>query len=243
MRIKIAFVFFLITIVSSVFAQKDVTTFGIQIKPIIPMSIIGFDEELIKENGVDFNLASKVGYSFGMVARRGFTKMFSLEGGINVTKRNYDLNIKDGNFEGTSDFSFLSYDIPILALLYIQLGENAFLNTAFGASIDFYPSDLETSDSYFRHSTYRKEWFLPNLLANVGFEYRTYKSGYFYLGASFHRPFTNIAETTVGYYRSGNSNSPLNYDAFSNFNLDGSYLTLDFRYFFHEDPERKTKRK
>jgi hypothetical protein len=243
MRIKITLVFFLFTLVGNAFAQKDVTTFGIQLKPIIPMSIIGFNEETIDANNVDFNLSSQPGFSFGMVARRGFTKMFSVEGGINYTKRNYDLIITDGNFEGKSNFSFLSYDIPLLALIYIQLGENTFLNTAFGASIDFYPSDLETSDDYFRHSTYRKEWVVPSLLANVGFEYRTYKSGYFYIGASYHRPFSNIGQTDVGYYRNKNSNDVLNYDAFADFNLDGSYLTLDLRYFFHEDPERKTKRK
>ena len=243
MIVKTLLFFVSITFVICGYSQKDVTTFGVQLKPIVPMSIIGFDEEIIESNNVDFTLSAKTGFSFGMVARHGFSKMFSLEGGINFTRRNYDLLIQDGGHELSSDFGFISYDIPILALVYIQLGENSFLNTAFGASIDFFPSDLETWNEYYWQYTSREEWLVPSLLANVGYEYRTYKNGYIYIGASYHRPFFDIARTDVSYYRDGDSYNSLRYDALSTFNLDGSYLTLDFRYFFHEDPERKTKRK
>lgn len=243
MRVKTLLFFVSITFVICGYSQKDVTTFGVQLKPIVPMSIIGFDEETIKDNNVDFNLSARNGYSFGMVARRGFTKMLSVEGGINITKRNFDLVILDGDNQNTSQFAFTTYDIPLLALLYVQLGENMYMNTAFGVSIDFLPTDWKSSDEYFRHVSLREGWLIPSMLANVGFEYRTYKSGYFYIGASYHRPVKDFTQTDVGYYRNGNSFDLYKYDAFASFNLDGSYLTLDFRYFFHEDPERKTKRK
>jgi len=70
------------------------------------------------------------------------------------------------------------------------------------------------------------------LLANYGFEYRTKEDGYFYFGASFHRPFADIAQTAVQFDINTNPTR-------INYALSGSYLTLDFRYFFHEDPDRK----
>ena len=243
MHKRIVFILFCLSSIA-VMAQKNVTTFGVQLKPVIPLSFIGTSEETIIDNSTSFTLSPRSGYSFGMVARHGFTKMFSIESGINFTTRNFDLSIQDGSFTGDSDIKFVTYDIPLLALLYVQLGDQLFMNAAFGASISFLPSDWETSDTYFRHSSFRTEWIIPSMLANVGFEYRTYDKGYFYLGASYHQPFRDFTTTNVGYYNEANNvNNIDGYDAFANFNLDGSYLTLDLRYFFHEDPIRKTKRK
>jgi hypothetical protein len=234
------FIFFFSAITS--FAQQNVTTFGVQLKPVLPLSFIGATEEIIQDNGVNFTLTPRSGFSFGMVARHGFTKMFSIESGINFTRRNFDLSIQDADFIGDTDIKFVTYDIPVLALLYVQLGEEMFMNAAFGGSISFLPSDWQTTGSYFRHFSYRTEWLIPSMLANVGFEYRTYDKGYFYIGASYHQPFTDFTTTNVGYYRS-NINNIDGHDAFASFNLDGSYLTLDLRYFFHEDPIRKSQRK
>lgn len=244
MRIKISFAFFLFFAFASVFAQKNVTTFGVQIKPVIPLSFIGASEETIIDNNTSFTLTPRSGYSFGMVARHGFTKMLSIESGINFTTRKFDITIQDGNFSGQTDIKFVTYDIPLVALLYIQLGEQMYMNAAFGASIDFLPSDWESSGTYFRHASFRKEWIIPSMLANIGFEYRTIDKGYFYLGASYHRPFRDFTTTNVAYYNEANNVNNINgFDALASFNLDGSYLTLDLRYFFHEDPIRKTNRK
>lgn len=225
-------------------AQKNVTTFGIQIKPVIPLSFIGSSEESISDKGIEFTLTPRSGYSFGMVARHGFTKMFSIESGINFTARNFGLSIQDADFTGNTDIRFITYDIPVLALVYVQLSDELFMNAAFGGSISFLPSDWQTTDTYFRHVSYRTEWLIPSMLANVGFEYRTYDKGYFYLGASYHQPLRDFTTTNVGYYNENNNiNDVGGYDAFASFNLEGSYLTLDLRYFFHEDPIRKAARK
>ncbi len=226
------------------FAQQNVTTFGVQLKPVVPLSFIGASEEIIQNNDVNFTLTPRSGFSFGMVARHGFTKMFSIESGINLTSRKFDLSIQDADFTGNTDIKFVTYDIPVLALLYVQLGEEMFMNAAFGGSISFLPTDWATSDYYYRHASFRSGWVVPSMLANVGFEYRTYDKGFFYLGASYHRPFKDFTTTNVGYYNeSGNINDIDGHDAYASFNLDGSYLTLDLRYFFHEDPVRKAARK
>jgi len=70
------------------------------------------------------------------------------------------------------------------------------------------------------------------LETNLGFEYRTKKFGYFYLGASYHLPFAPITTFAMSYeYPPGN--------VVSIANVRGSYMTIDIRYFFNE-VKRKT---
>ena len=233
---------FLLTITSFTtcisYAQKDVTTFGLQFKPILSSEIINTGPQFEQKGDIGFEIAPANGYSFGMVVRKGFTKQISLETGINFTRRNYDLTITEDstNFTGESDFSYVIYEIPILGLVYVQLGRQSYLNTAFGLSMNFLPSDWDTFDTYFEHYSVRKSWVVPSLLANIGFEYRTVDKGYWYLGFSYHRPFSNITTAGARYIEGTFEKERAEFD------ILGNYLTLDLRYFFHEDPERTNKR-
>lgn len=220
------------------FAQKDVTTFGIQFKPILSSEIINTGPQFEQVGDIGFEIAPANGYSFGMVIRKGFTKQISVESGINFTRRNYDLTITEDStgFIGESDFRYVIYEIPILGLVYAQLGRQSYLNTAFGFSFNFLPSNWDSFDTYFEHFSARRSWVVPSLLANVGFEYRTIDKGFWYLGFSYHRPFTEITNAGVRYMENNFEKER----AF--FEISGNYLTLDLRYFFHEDPERKNKR-
>lgn len=240
MLTKRSFSFLVVCILSfsQLFAQKDVTTLGLQFKPIISSEIINTGAETIKEGAVSFTLEPNQGYSFGMVIRRGITDEFSLETGINYTKRNFNLFLSNDTIElnGESDFSYIIYEIPVLGLIYVQMGQDVYLNTAFGASLNFLPSNWESFDSYFTHFSSRKSWIVPSLLANVGVEYRSRKDGIFYVGFSYHRPFTEITTAGVGYLE-----DRLQKEA-AFFDVSGNYLTIDLRYFFHEDPLWKQKR-
>lgn len=69
------------------------------------------------------------------------------------------------------------------------------------------------------------------LLANVGFEYRTESRGYFYVGGSYHLPFRNIYNTFMIYDHNSVSEQGF-------LQLNGNYLTIDLKYFFHEEPEK-----
>ena len=164
-----------------------------------------------------------------MVVRKGITKTISFETGINYVKRVYNLSIIDSsnNFTRDGKFRIIGYEIPLLALVYIRIGEKFYMNNALGFSIDIFPSDVRTVNSY---ST-RTSFIIPALLANLGWEYRTDKSGIFYIGASFHRPFSKIMSTKIWY--DGNNKT-----AEVETKLAGSYLTIDFRYFFPETPEK-----
>ena len=62
-------------------------------------------------------------------------------------------------------------------------------------------------------------------MANLGFEYRTKEKGTFYLGGSYHLPFSPIMTFAMSYEK-----PPTNVVAIDN--IRGSYLTLDLRYYF-----------
>jgi hypothetical protein len=75
------------------------------------------------------------------------------------------------------------------------------------------------------------------VVGNVGVEYRSERSGYFYLGATYHRPFNEMATADLTWY------DAIFFPTTLRTALDGSYLTLDVRYFFHEAPDKTRTRK
>lgn len=235
----IAHIVFVLLFVTSSFAQEKVTTFGIQLKPIVPLEFLNAGKQEKSKNNIQYLNEPKLGMSFGMVIRKGINKNLSLESGLNFLRRNYDLSINDpdSSFNSKSDFSIVNYEIPVLLLVYVQLGRKTFMNVAGGASLDIYPSDLFVGDEFFENTIIKKGWLQPSMLANVGWEYRTDKSGYIYIGASLHRPFNKIFTEFVDY--KGRSGERLEVEKFD---LTGSYFTIDLRYFFHEEKQEKRKK-
>jgi len=219
-------------------AQEKVVTAGIQFKPIFSSKYFSSGPENVINKGIDFTVTPGSGYCLGMVIRRGFTNTISLEGGINFVKRNYSIDVidPDSSVNSNSTFSTVGYEVPIQGLVFIQLSDKIFMDVALGFSFDFYPSDVQSSDDYVVHYSARHSWFSPAMLANLGWEYRTEKSGYFYLGASYHRPFSTTYTSYVQY-----QNRDLPYPE-AKMDLLGNYLTLDIRYFFHSDPEKRKKK-
>lgn len=233
-------IFFLYLFCSSgLIAQKQVTTFGIQFKPIISTEVANTGPQSDQVGDITFGLRQKMGYSFGMVIRKGISDQISVESGINFSRRNYELTIQEDstNFEGVSDFRYAIYEIPIKAMVFVQTGEKTYLNAAAGTMLNFLPSNWNSFDNYFRHFSQRKSWFIPALLVNLGFEYRTYDQGYYYFGFSLQQPFSYL--TTAGVeFRENNLGKERTF-----FEVSGNILTIDLRYFFHEPPENKRKRR
>ena len=226
--------FLLVALIGECFSQENIFTAGFQYKPIFASSFLSTGTKNISQNGIDCSVSQKFGYCVGMVLRRGLTKKISLESGINYVKRNYSLSITDTTFTGKSDFTIIGYEIPLQGLIFIRLGEKLFMNAAGGLSCDMYPSNIATAGTYFKHHSTRYATFQSSVLANLGYEYRTVKNGYFYLGASYHLPFTYFYQSAFDY-------TPRN--EIASMKLRGNYLTLDFRYFFHEDPLKPKKQK
>jgi len=215
-------------------AQKRLSTVGLQFRPMFPLRLVRTGPLEQRANGLNYTLSQNPGYSGGMIVRRGLNRYFSIETGITFVQRNFTaevLDLEDNYSEGTS-FRLIGYEIPLQGLVYIRLGDKVFMSTAFGTSLDLYPSNVASVNQRLHQLTVRQSWLQSSLLANIGWEYRTAKEGTFYLGASFHRPFTFSYKSKLTY-----TTTPRTEETF--IEVSGNYLTVDLRYFFHEDPEKR----
>jgi hypothetical protein len=244
---KIIFFLCLIFLSGKTFGQNSAANefkFGFQLRPIIPNAYLNTDIETATSPNFSYSAKSNVGISFGAIIRKPLGKFWNLETGLNFVKRSYSLNfdLNDSVQVGSKqNMTFIAYEIPIQALIYVQLGKSWYMNASAGISIDFFPSETETfsfekvdSTYYdFSQKTYRIKWSALAAQSNLGFEYRTEKQGYYYIGASFHRPFGRIAgsqglvESTSGSDRLWLS-------------LSGSYFSIDLKYFLYD--KYKTKK-
>lgn len=228
---------------SGSFSQDDnkktaILTAGFQIRPLFASKFFGAGPVTESDGYLQTTIKPKLGYTFGMIIRRGFTSKFSLETGINYFKRNFSMvNVDDSlKYTDESDFGIVSYEIPVQALFYIRLSKQMYMNVSMGTSFNWFASDAYSkgeNPAFTQYTEISKGWLKFALLANIGFEWRTEKAGFFYLGASLHRPLFPIGRSFVKY-----DQGPWNYDV--EIPLTGSVLTVDFRYFFHANPARKT---
>lgn len=206
--------------------------FGIQVRPVFPTRFIGESSASFLKDGFSTTISQKVGYSFGGTVRAGITKLIAFETGINFTQRNFniDMSIADSNVFATNDLSFIQYDIPLNALIYVQLSEKFFMNASLGVALNFKPSDvgvltLPGGSFSFTHTGRVNSLATVDLNANFGFEYRTEKSGFFYIGGSARVPFSPLF-TLVSQYKYDGYKTTIYGD------VDGSFLSVDFKYFF-----------
>ncbi len=221
-------------------AQENVTTVGFQLKPMIQTSFIDYGGGEVESGWLSSNYSFEGGYAGGMVIRRGFTPSLSLETGISYIKRNFRVDVTDIDslYSGEMEYSLIAYQIPIQGLVYARLSKRLYMNASGGLGVNLMPSDVETNTFEHRQTTYRigrQRWLKTSLIANYGFEYRTKKDGYFYLGASYDRPLGSFVGSRAIIKRESGE------EQFTDGFFTGAYFTLDFRYFFHEDPERKKR--
>lgn len=234
---KIIFFLFCVFSISFSHSQERVITVGAQIKPLFSSKFFGTGPIEIGEQGYSYGIKPKSGYAIGMVVRRGFTPTLSLEFGLNYVVRKFELNANNGVMNNTTDMRIVGYEIPISQLVFIRLSEKMYMNASAGICLNMFPSDVFKDETNFLVYAGRNSMIQPSLIANLGVEYRTKEDGYFYIGTSLNRPFSNIYEYRVDYV---NKKDVLNSAAAS---LNGTYLSVDFKYFFHEDPEKKGKAK
>jgi hypothetical protein len=169
-----------------------------------------------------------------MVIRRGITDTYSIEGGINYIKRTFAMKVSEGNISEESKFRIIGYEIPLSGLVYVRLSEKFYMNASLGIAADMFASNVTTTGPLVTMYSQRKSVIIPAVIANLGWELRTEHAGYFYLGASYHNPFSNIYLTRMEY--ENNSTHEV-----VEVPLSGTYFTLDLRYFFPEEPVKKYK--
>jgi hypothetical protein len=219
--------------VLSVHSQRNVPSyFGIQVKPIFPTRFIGEPSLTLEKDEFSTTITQKTGFSFGGTVRAGITNLLALETGINFNQRHFDIemSVVDSAVYAKNDLTFVSYDIPINGLVYVQLSDNIFMNASLGVALTFKPTHVgivtNPGGSFsFTHTglVNRKTGF--DLNANFGFEYRTKRSGFFYFGGTARVPFKPIFDLIAQYKYQG-------YKVNTRGEVDGSFLTIDFKYFF-----------
>jgi len=206
--------------------------FGFQVSPVFPTAFIGSPTLQLSGQGFETTLTQKMGYRFGATVRAGITKLIAFDTGINYTQRNFalDMAMPDSNSYAKDTMTFIEYDIPMNALVYIQLSEKWFMNTSLGMALTFKPTDIQVYNKpggyhYYHHVgiVQKKIWFDFN--ASVGFEFRTEKDGFFYLGGTARVPFSPLFVLLADHSYQGNSIQLYG-------NVDGSFLSIDFKYFF-----------
>ncbi|MFN5319066.1 MAG: hypothetical protein ACK5CY_09525 [Bacteroidia bacterium] len=216
-------------------AQNKVTTVGFQIKPIITAPLFGTGPQEISNlnSGMVVNVVQNTGYTAGMSIRKGFEKNFSLEFGINFCRRNLNISTDFQNSPSNNRLRIIGYELPLAGLFFVRLSERVYMNVGTGFCMNIFPSDVINPGEPLYVYAGRRISFNPGLLAQTGIEYRSVRSGYFYLGASFNRPFFPIYELAVDYTQNQTVISSIVAP------MRGTYLTADLRYYFHESPERK----
>lgn len=235
---KKLFVFIFISVVLPSFGQKQTTLFGIQYRPIIPNRFVGEYERQF-DSLPTFTSSSKqtFGHSFGMTVRHNFTKTLAFATGINFNRRNFDLNfsIEDSGFYAKEKLGFINYQIPVSGIVFIQLSDELFMNASGGLNFNFFPSNvrkqsiIDINNSFIQEGR-RTAWVNMGANANFGFEYRTKDKGFFYLGATYNLPFSPIMNFAMA-WKHYNSNTVV-IDK-----IDGSFLTLDLRYYLPENKD------
>ena len=216
-------------------AQKGTTSFGLQFKPIVPVSYFNAGPINLSDTIVNIEIKQKLGYSMGMIIRHNITDLISFETGINYVRRNYAIaaTSKIGTLNDQLEFGFVNYEIPLQALVYVQLSKRIYMNVSSGIGLNAYPSHVISSGEnlLLEQLSLRGRIIGLSYLANIGFEYKTEEKGNFYLGASLVTPLSPITETKIKYeYQNAT------FSEFTAF-LNGNYITIDLRYFFPAEKE------
>ncbi|MBK9401599.1 MAG: hypothetical protein IPN36_12300 [Bacteroidetes bacterium] len=241
MKIKLSLAFlFIVLLFFEATAQQGVTTFGVCLRPSFPNSFLRTGPKNFSDSAITYSIVQQSGISFGGLVRHGFTKRLSMETGIIYTKRNYDLTLTDTTFTGGGGFSIIGYEIPVTALVFIQLDEKLWMDAALGAQMNIFPSDVATFKDFYSHYSARRQKVSAGVIANLGVEYRTAKSGYFYVGFVYHRALQTLYDTLIEYYPDRDFTKP--FSSIGRTSLEGDYFGIDVKYFFHEDPAKKKKK-
>lgn len=219
--------------------KKVPSYFGFQYKQVFPTKFIGEKTLILQEEGYTNTTTQKMGFLFGATVRVGITKLIAIETGLDFTQRNFliDFEVPDSGLYQQRDLRFIEYSLPINALTYIQLSDQWFMNASIGFAATFKPTDVRVFGQqvthFFDHRGIAQSKVGLDLNGNLGFELRTEKNGFFYVGGSARVPFFPIFTVLSSYNYEG-------YSAGTQGDVDGSYFSLDLKYFFPNINSKKT---
>jgi hypothetical protein len=215
-------------------------TAGIEFKALLNPGVFNLDSVVLIDDGNNFRAVHEYagGFGFGGIVRIKLTKIWNIETGLNYTRRRFDMRITDlqAPFDGATSLRVIGYEIPLKGLVYIQMGKQVFMNVALGGSLDFFASDVIAIEQIYRFKGFKNSWARGAVTGSVGLEFRTDKDGYFYLGGTYHQMIGDMMVSEVTYFRDGQN--PVYGQRGV---LDGTYFSVDFRYFFPMQKPNKPK--
>ena len=234
--LPVLFVFLLSPTYSQLGEKKELFPihFGVQTKIILPSDFLGPVKTSLSNEGFNSNLTQKIGYSYGAIVRADYTKNITVECGINYVQRQFraEMNYTDSvvNISDTNNLTFINYELPITGIVKIQLSKNIYSLVGLGPSFTFKPTnvaliDLPGGKHLFYHSGSVKK-FGVDLNAQAGFELRTKKSGYFYIGGGVKVPTAYLFNWGGKYGQQGSSESLIDFEK-----VNGAFLSIDLRYY------------
>lgn len=225
--------FVLIIISINLNGQDNGFTGGFQFKGMIASNYFNGGPNIQTVDSVSIENQQNFGYVFGMTIRKSFNKTLGIESGLRFVQRNYTAIIDStyGNYTGNLKYRIIGYEIPLKGLVTLRASDNSYFIAGLGVQLDLYPSDVFKGDYSWQVEVQRKSWVQGSFLANIGWEIHPAKSGSFYAGFSFNRPFGDPFKALVGYYNSSR--------AITTYNLNGVYLSLDLRYYFEPKSSKK----
>lgn len=207
--------------------------FGFQVKPLFPTKFIGESSSTFMNQGYKVIISQQLGYSYGGVVRIALTDLIGIETGLNFLQRYYkiDMEVTDSNLVSNDKFGFVQYDLPLNALFNVKLSKKMYMNAAIGGSICYKPSNIETFVTPNGKHEFLNVGVVDisekvnfDLNGNLGFEFRTKKNGFFYLGGCA-RVQTAPLFNLLSRYKNG---------AFKIYNsgpVSGSFLAIELKYF------------
>lgn len=209
--------------------------FGIQARLISPSEFLGSVKTELSDKGFNSSLQQQIGFSYGALIRADYSKNIAFEGGINYIQRQFKASMfytdSVTSISDSNELTFINYEIPLQGVVKIQLSKSFFSLVGLGPSITFKPTSVALIDQpggkyTFYHSGSVKK-FGVDINAQVGFEFRTKKSGYFYFGGSVKVPTSYLFNWGGKFSEQGSSFYLIDFAK-----ANGSFISLDMRYYF-----------
>ena len=207
--------------------------FGIHYQSIIPNNLTGQKTLSLNNESFSSQITQNIGYSLGATVRFGITELIAFETGINFAKRNFGINMElpDSNMYVSDAASFIEYNIPLNCLIYIKMTKEWYTNASLGLCVNYKPSSIGRQINPGGYHSFIYDGYVDfrnkigvDFNGNIGFEYRSKKSGFFYLGGSVRIPFAPLLIMLTKYKYQG-------YDLTSSDYVNGSYLSIDLKYY------------
>jgi hypothetical protein len=214
--------------------EKFPLLFGLQARILQPSEFLGPHTSTLLDGGFSSSLNQKTGFSYGALIRADYTKSISLEVGLNYIQRQFNaqMSYTDSitSISDSNKLTFINYEIPLTGIVKIQMGQKLFATAGLGPSFSYKPTNVALIDqpggphTFYHSGTVKK--FGIDLNAQIGFEFRTRKSGIYYIGGAVKVP-TNYLFNWGGKYSKQNSSQ-----YFIDFTkVNGAFLTIDLRYY------------